>query len=109
MKIISLLVQLRPRTFTWWRSLPLFGPVLDDFVRWLGDQGYNAGTIGRYLETLSSIVRWLGRRRIKTLDQLTQQRLQMAQDHYRPKQEGARGVVRMLKRFSDRAALGARR
>jgi integrase/recombinase XerD len=99
MKIISLLVQLRPRTFTWWRSLPLFGPVLDDFVRWLGDQGYTAGTIGRYLETLSSIVRWLGRRRIKTLDQLTQQRLQMAQDHYRPKQEGARGVVRMLKRF----------
>ena len=68
-------------------------------MRWLDDQGHTAGTIGRYLETLSSIVRWLGRRRIKTLDQLTEQKLQMAQDHYQTKQEGARGVVRMLKRF----------
>jgi site-specific recombinase XerD len=99
MKIESLLVQLRPRAFAWWRSLPIFGPVLEDFVQWLGSQGYAAGTIGNYLKTLPQIVRWFRRRRITTLEQLTQQKLQLARDHYRPKQEDASWVVNALKRY----------
>lgn len=35
MKIKSLLVRLRPRCFARWRSLPLFGPLLDEFLRWM--------------------------------------------------------------------------
>lgn len=99
MKIKSLLVQLRPRACTWWCSLPIFGSVLDDFLQWLGNQGYATGTIGNYLKTLPQIVRWLRRRRITTLDQLTQHELQIARDHYRPKQEDASWVVNALKRF----------
>lgn len=99
MKIKPLLVQLRPRAFTRWRSLQILGPVVDDFVQWLGHQGYAAGTIGNYLKTLPEIVRWFRRRRITTLEQLTLQELQVARDHYRPKQEDASWVVRALKRF----------
>ena len=99
MKNKSLLVQLRPHAFAWWRSLPILEPVLDDFVQWLGSQGYAAGTIGNYLKTLPQIVRWFRRRRITTLEQLTQQKLQLARDHYRPKQEDASWVVNALKRY----------
>jgi integrase/recombinase XerD len=99
MKIKSLLVQLRPRAFSRWRSLQIFGSVLDDFVQWLGSQGYAAGTIGNYLRTLPQIVQWFRRRRITTLEQVTQQKLQSARDYYRPKQEDASWVVNALKRF----------
>ena len=99
MKIKSLLVQLRPRVFTWWRSLPVFGPVLDDFVQWQRDQGYAAGTISGYLNVVPEVVRWLRRRKITALEQLTQQTLQIAHDHYRPKRKAASWVVRALKRF----------
>ena len=99
MKTKSLLVQLRPRVFAWWRSLPIFGPLLDDFVQWLGNQGYAAGTIGNYLKILPLIVRWFRRQRITTLGQLTEQNLQIARDYYRPKQQDASWVVNALKRF----------
>lgn len=99
MKIKSLLVQIRPRAFARWRSLPIFGSVLDDFVQWLGDQGYAEGTIGNYLKSLPQIVRWFRRRHITSLDQVTQQKLQIARDHYRPKQEDASWVANALKRF----------
>ena len=68
-------------------------------MQWLGNQGYAAGTIGNYLKTLPQIVRWFRRRRITTLEQLTQQKVQLARDHYRPKQEDASWVVNALKRF----------
>ena len=38
MKTKSLLVQLRPRAFTWWRALSIFGPLLDEFVQWMADR-----------------------------------------------------------------------
>jgi hypothetical protein len=44
MKVKSLLVQIRPRCFVRWRSLPLFGPLLDDFLRWMHDQRYTDST-----------------------------------------------------------------
>lgn len=72
---------------------------MDDFVQWLGNRGYATGTIGNYLKTLPQIVRWFRRRQITTLDQLTQQKLQLTRDHYRPKQEDASWVVNALKRF----------
>ncbi len=99
MKIKSLLMQIRPRVFTWWRSLPIFGPVMDDYVQWQRDQGYAMGTIRVYLNIVPELVRWLRRRRITSLDQLTQRQLQLAHDHYRPKRKSASWVVRALKRF----------
>ena len=35
MQTKPLLVELRPRAFSGWRALPVFGPLLDEFVRWM--------------------------------------------------------------------------
>jgi integrase/recombinase XerD len=99
MKTKPLLVQIRPRVFAWWRALPIFGPLLEDFVQWLATQGYTAGTIGNYLKTLPKVVRWLRRHRITALDQLTQQDLKLGHDHYRPKRDDASWVFGALGRF----------
>src|ERR1700737_4225787 len=43
------------------RALPIFGPHLEDFVQWLGAQGYTPGSIRCYLRLLPQVVRWLRR------------------------------------------------
>ena len=93
------LVQLCPRSFRRWRALSVFGPHLDDFVHWLGDQGYAAGSIRNYLSVLPQVVRWLRRKKIDSLAQLTHQDLQAAYQYYRPRSLGLSGTVRALGRF----------
>ena len=93
MKIKSLLVQIRPRCFARWRSLPLFGPLLDDFLRWMHDQHYTDSTLDSHLAGLRKVVVWLGRRRITTLAQLTQKDLQAAHDHFLPSQRKAGSAI----------------
>jgi integrase len=99
MKIKPLLVQLRPRAFACWRSLPIFGPLLDEFVQWMAVREYAVGTIGNYLKALPEVVGWLRRHRIKALDQLTQHQLRVAHDYYRPKQEDPSWVIGALEGF----------
>jgi len=99
MKIKPLLVQLRPRVFARWRTLPILGSILDDFVQWLAGKGYARGTIDNYLQTVSKVVGWLRRHRITALDQLTEQQLRLAHDYYRPKQEAPSWVIGALERF----------
>ena len=99
MKEKSLLVQLRPHVFTGWRSLPVLGLVVDDFLQWLGNKGYARGTIRNYLHTLPQIVRWFRRHQITRFDQLTQQQLQVLREHYRAQKDDASSGVDALKRF----------
>jgi hypothetical protein len=35
MQNTSVLVKTRPQSFPRWRALPIFGPLLDDFVQWM--------------------------------------------------------------------------
>ena len=41
----TLLNKLRPRPSFRIRVLPVFGPMLDDLLKWLQDQGYTTSTI----------------------------------------------------------------
>jgi site-specific recombinase XerD len=99
MKAKSLLVQIRPRSFARWRSLPLFGPLLDDFLQWMRDQHYTDSTLDSRLAGLRKVVVWLGRRRITKLAQLTQKDLEVAHDHFLPRQRKAGSVISVLMRF----------
>jgi integrase len=99
MKIKSLLAQLRPRVVGRWRVLPIFGPILDDFVQWLADKGYARGTIANYLKTVPKVIGWLRRHEITSLEQVTRQQLRLAHDYYRPKQQDPSWVFGALERF----------
>ena len=95
----SFLIQLRPRCSSRWRDLPILGPLLDDFLRFLHDAGYAVSTISNLLGFCATVVYWFRRRRITTLCQLTQHDLQIAGDHFRRKQKNSRWVIRPLTRF----------
>ena len=99
MKEKSFLVQIRPRSFTRWRALPIFGSLLDDFMQWLHDQRYSVDTISSYLSKLPRVVRWFHRHRIKTLNQLTHHDLQIAHNHYRSRHADLSCVIGTLDRF----------
>ena len=95
----SLLVQLRPRAITALRTLPIFGPLLEEFVQWMANREYAVGTILGYLSVFPDVIDWLRRHRITALDQLTRHHLRVAHDYYRPKQQAPSWVIGALERF----------
>ncbi len=99
MKAKSLVPQTRNHAFTRLSALPVFGPLTDDFGKWMIDQGYSLESIRRYVKPLSNVAGWLRRHRITRLDQLTQQHLHRAHEYYRLKHEDPSSVIGALKRF----------
>src|SRR5260221_5210629 len=79
----SFLFELCPRSCSRWRILPLFGPHLDDFIRWLYKQSYADASVSNYLYALPQLVRWLQRSRVASLQQLSQRQLREAYNYYR--------------------------
>ena len=100
MKPTSLLVRLRSRCFPRWRALPIFGPLLDEFMQWLHeDQNYTLHSASNYLSVVPKIVRWLRARQVRSLSQLTLQHLKAADRYFRPRHRATSCAVRVLERF----------
>lgn len=95
----SLLQKLRPRAFARFQSLPLFGPLIDEFCQWLFDQGYAKATVCFRISTLHMLVDWLRGRRKRALADLTQQDLRAAQAHFRGTQVQVRDAAGLIRRF----------
>ena len=99
-KKTPLLVQFRPASFQRWRSLPVFGSWLDEFLLWLHEaQHYSLATVVVYLSRIPALVRWLRARRITSSSQLTLQHLQAARSHFVARHEATSAVVGVLERF----------
>src|SRR5260370_17190854 len=93
------LVKLFPRSFSRWRKILLFGDHLDDCIQWLRNQGYATPSVRNYLNALRKVVRWLQRKGIRSLAQLSQQQLLVACNHYRSHEPNVSCAVRILIRF----------
>jgi integrase/recombinase XerD len=80
--------------------LPIFGPLLDEFVQWMHDeQKYTLGTASIYLNVVPKIVRWLRPRQIHSLPELTLQHLKAAHRYFLPRHRTTSAVARLLERF----------
>jgi len=80
--------------------LPIFGPVLDDFVQWLHEErGYTLATTSAYLNGVSEVVRWLQPRRISDLTELILQDLRAAHRRFLGRNPAARDAARALEQF----------
>src|ERR1019366_1438578 len=67
-----MLVKLFPRTYRRYLSLPLFGPVMDDFDDCLLEQGYARSTRSRLLlPNVAQVDRQLRRRGVRHIQDLT--------------------------------------
>jgi hypothetical protein len=76
-----MLVKLFPRTCRRYLSLPLFGPVMDDFDDWLLEQGYARSSRRRLLlPNVAQLDRQLRRRGVNHIKNLTPLALQRCWD-----------------------------
>jgi integrase/recombinase XerD len=93
------LVELFPRAFKRWRTLPLFGEHLDDFIDWLRNQGYASASVRNYLNALPKVVRRLRHKRIRSLAQLSEEELRTTSNYYRSREPNVSCAVSILARF----------
>jgi site-specific recombinase XerD len=99
MKTIFRLNELVPKLCDRYRSLPVIGTLLEDFVAWLQPQGYARNSIRHFLRAQCAVTRWLKRRKIGSLRCLTPELLVQADAYFRPKEPNVSGAVRALHRF----------
>lgn len=81
------------------RSLPLLGPVLDEFDDWLFGQGYRYATRQCYMLRCTAIEEYFWRRKQRSLSVLTPEKLRECWRFYRRRPGGIAGTVRCLQRF----------
>ena len=80
--------------------MPIFGPVLDNFVQWLHEErGYTLATTSAYLNGVPEVVRCLQSRRIADLTELTLQDLRAAHRCFLGRDPAARDAARALEQF----------
>lgn len=80
--------------------MPILGSLVEEFVQWLHDeQHYTLSSASTYLSVLPKIVRWMRRRQIHCLSELTLQGLQGAYRYFRPRHEVISAGTRLLERF----------
>ena len=94
------LIQLCPASFHRWRSLPIFGSWMDEFLLWMHEaQHYSLTTVALYLSRIPSVVRWLQTHQIFSPGQLTLLQLRAARSHFIARHDATSNVVGVLERF----------
>ena len=94
-----MLSQLFPKAFKKFLSLPLFGPVAEEWATWLEGQGYTWNTRRLMFWTLSRVDRYFSLRELHTVDELSQQDLDGCWKAFHRCRPTEAGTVRVLGRF----------
>ena len=71
-----MLLQLYPRLHRRYSSLPVFGPIVEDFGAWLLKQGYSTDCIREHFCCMLRTARLLYKRGVGSLAELTRAKLQ---------------------------------
>ena len=92
-----------PRSYKKYCSLPLFGPIMNEFITWLNRRGYTIGTIRKFLEiyNLKRIVRFFHRHGIQSLNDLTHDSFRTAWVYYSRRKENITKIISRIELFLD--------
>ena len=91
--------KIYPRSYHRCISLPLVGPILDEFTTWFHERGYSASSIARPLSDLVQIDRFLRRHGAQCLDDITHGALDRVCCYYRHRRPRICSTVRQIKEF----------
>jgi integrase/recombinase XerD len=94
-----MLTELLPKSHSHHRSLFLLGPILDDFDDWLVAQGYCFFTRQCYVLRCTAIEEYFRRRHLRSLAELTSEKLHTCWQFYRDRPGEISQAVRCLQRF----------
>jgi integrase/recombinase XerD len=82
-----------------YRTLPVVGPLLDDWMDWLRSRGYSEFSIRNHVVRVARLCRWLQQRRGHGFSRIGQRDLRAAYEHFRTRWIAVAGVARILGRF----------
>jgi integrase/recombinase XerD len=94
-----MLAQILPRAYRKYRSLALFGVIVDQFSEWCHRSGYTACSIGDKLRDLRYLVLYLQRRRLRSCAELTVGDFETAWKRLHLQSRTLGGTIRQLRRF----------
>ncbi len=96
-----MLATLFPKTHRRFSSLPLLGPIADDFATWLREKGYKRSSRRQHLRALVRIDRYLRRQGCRRVDDLTRIELHACWNaHHRRKRKVA-AATQVLERHLE--------
>ncbi|MFW6115392.1 MAG: tyrosine-type recombinase/integrase [Thermodesulfobacteriota bacterium] len=96
-----MLSKLLPKAYPQYRTLPLLGPMLDEFVVWSSNQGHTPGSVREQLKHVSHIDAYLREQGNESLDDLSHHTFEIAWRYFRDRETRASGTVRRIQRFLD--------
>lgn len=104
MKIEPILPKLCPREHSRFEALALFGSLLEEFFQWLRQKGYTLLSLENRLWKVPKLESWLRQRHKRTLEDLSQQDLRAAYDHFRGAPD-LPGLIRGMRVFLSERGL----
>src|SRR5213592_2160131 len=94
-----MLTQLRPKAHPAYRSLPILGPIVDEFTDWAHRCGYEVKSFGSQLGNIRYLAQFFHRRGLRSLKELTPLHFDAAWMQLRKKNRSRGCAVRQVQRF----------
>ena len=94
-----------PNSYLRYTSLPLLGPILDNFTTWLQKQGYKIETIQTHLEHSVKIDYFFHQRGIQCLTDLTHSDFEKVWQHCSQQHKRIASTVHRIKQFLEEAQI----
>jgi integrase/recombinase XerD len=94
-----MLTQLRPKAHQAYRSLPILGPIVDEFTDWAHRCGYEVKSFGSQLGNIRYLAHFFRRRGLRSLKELTPLHFDAAWMQLRKKNRSRGCAVRQVQRF----------
>jgi len=95
-----MLLQLRPRSYQNYLSLPILGSIIDEFTSWSSKRGYTLTTIRSQLKHARTLDNYFIQRGLQALGELTHKSFERAWHYYRLKRSLS-GTIRQIELFLD--------
>ena len=92
---------IRPRSHQDYVSLPIIGPILDEFATWSHERGYALHTICNQLRATRHIATFFQQEGLRLISELTHIDFQIAWQHFRQEHPNIAGTARRLQQFLD--------
>lgn len=96
-----MLCQIRPKSHKNYSSLPIFGPLLDEFTGWSHKRGYSIHTVKSQLYHTRHIINFFQKTDVQSLNDLSRDHFEHAWQNFRDNHPEIAGTVRQLELFMN--------
>ena len=96
-----MLVQIRPKAHEAYRSLPVLGPVLDQFTDWIQSRGYSMRAFSGLFGHIRHLDQYFRRRGLREWRDLTREHFETAWERLRKRSCTWGGTIRQVQHFLE--------